>query len=140
MAIIKTESDFVVNAVSTSNAYGLMQIMEATYSDIRKKMPTDEKFSNILAEPKFAIQCGMCYLQWLNTPSLKLGGSRINIAAAYNGGCGNVRKWLETDGCARRGVLIADRIPREETRNYVKKVEENYKYYREYLGAIFADI
>lgn len=138
MAIIKTESDFRANAVSKSNACGLMQILEPTYDDIRDIMPTDKPFARVISDPQYAVKCGMCYLQWLNTPSLGLGGNKINIAAAYNGGCGNVKRWLSDAAYANGGVLIASNIPREETRNYVKKVMANYEYYREYLGLIYS--
>ena len=139
MAIIKAESDFRVNAVSRSNAYGLMQILEDTYDDISEMMPTEKRFSRLLSDPQFAVKCGMCYIQWLYTPSLGLGGSKTNIAAAYNGGCGNAKIWLADGSFSSGGVLIADRIPREETRNYVKKVMSNYAYYREYLGLIYSN-
>ncbi len=140
MAIIRTESDFIVNAVSKSNAYGLMQILEDTYNgDIKPILKTEKPFSDLLNDPEFAVKCGMCYLHWLYAPSRKLNGSMENVAAAYNGGCGNAAKWLATEGMAQDGVLIADKIPREETRNYVKKVMANYEYYKEYLGNIFTN-
>jgi soluble lytic murein transglycosylase len=140
MAIIKTESDFIVNAVSKSNAYGLMQILEDTYDgDIKPILKTDKPFSYLLKDPEFAVKCGMCYIHWLYAPSRKLNDNMINVAAAYNGGCGNAAKWLATEGLSQNGVLIADKIPREETRNYVKKVMANYEYYKEYLGNIFTN-
>jgi soluble lytic murein transglycosylase len=138
MAIIKTESDFCVNAVSKSGAYGLMQIMPVTYSDIQGMLETDKLFEKLKEDPQFAIQCGMCYIQWLHTPSLEIGNDKINIAAAYNGGPGNVSEWLKDKNLSNDGVLIADNIPRAETNNYVKKVMNNYEYYREYLGEIFS--
>ncbi len=138
MAIIKAESDFRANAVSKSNAYGLMQILEGTYADISEKMPTAKPFERLLSDPQHAVKCGMCYIQWLYTPSLGLNGSKTNIAAAYNGGCGNAKIWLADGGISSGGVLIADKIPRDETRNYVKKVMANYEYYREYLGLIYS--
>jgi len=138
MAIIRTESDFRANAVSKSNACGLMQMLEPTYDDLKEIMPTDKPFARIISDPQYAVKCGMCYLQWLHTPSLGLGGNRINIAAAYNGGCGNAKNWLSDAAYAQGGVLIPENIPREETRNYVKKVTANYEYYREYLGLIYS--
>ncbi len=140
MAIIKTESDFTQNAVSSSGAYGLMQMLEDTYNtDVKPILGTDKPFSDLLKEPEFAVKCGMCYLHWLYAPSRKLGGSMINVVAAYNGGCGNVAMWLSTEGLSENGVLIADKIPKESTARYVQKVMENYEYYNEYLGNIFSD-
>lgn len=140
MAIIKTESDFVLDAISKSNAYGLMQIMSDTYyGDIKPNIGLSEDFEYLLEDPKFAVKCGMYYLHWLYAPSRKLGGNMINVVAAYNGGCGNAAKWLTTEGLSENGVLIADKIPREETRRYVEKVMKNYAYYQEYLGNIFTE-
>lgn len=149
MAIIKTESDFRANAISSANAYGLMQIMESTYGQIQRGMPTEKKFSSLLSEPQFAVKCGMWYLQWLNTPSLGFRGNKVNISAAYNGGPGTVKNWLTESDMNHNGVLIVDKIPvstgnekvdakNTETKNYVKKVMANYEYYREYLGLIFS--
>jgi soluble lytic murein transglycosylase len=139
MAIIKTESDFRVNAVSSAGAYGLMQIMDDTYDDIKPKIGATEDFGFLLEDPKFAVRCGVYYINWLHTDSLGLGDNMINIAAAYNGGCGNVKKWLSTPGLSKNGVLVVDKIPSAETRRYVEKVISNYNYYREYLGSIFTN-
>jgi len=138
MAVIRTESDFRANVISKSGAYGLMQILEGTYREIQEGMPVNKPFSKLLSDPQHALKCGMYYIQWLHTPSLGLNDNKVNIAAAYNGGCGNAKIWLNTEGMASGGMLIADKIPREETRNYVKKVMANYEYYREYLGLIFS--
>ncbi len=141
MAIIKTESDFTVDSVSSSGAYGLMQMLEGTYNaDVKPILGTEKPFSDLLKDPEFAVKCGMCYLHWLYAPSRKLNGSMINVAAAYNGGCGNVAMWLATEGLAEDGVLITDKIPNESTRRYVQKVMANYEYYKEYLGNIFPDL
>lgn len=132
MAIIKTESDFVVNAVSSSGAYGLMQIMPATYNvDIKPSLGLEEDLEYLLEDPEFAIKCGSYYLHWLYAPSRGLNNSVVNIAAAYNGGCNEVKKWLRTDGLAQNGELIIDKIPKDETRRYVQKVLANYEYFAE---------
>ena len=132
MAIIKTESDFVVNAVSSSGAYGLMQIMPATYNvDIKSSLGLEEDFEYLLEDPEFAIKCGSYYLHWLYAPSRGLNNSVVNIAAAYNGGCNEVKKWLGTEGLAQNGELIIEKIPKDETRRYVQKVLANYEYFAE---------
>jgi soluble lytic murein transglycosylase len=112
-------------------------------------LETDKLFEKLKEDPQFAIQCGMCYIQWLHTPSLEIGNDKINIAAAYNGGLGNVSEWLKDKNLSNDGVLIVDKIPTDtgnekvdnknkETKNYIKKVLNNYEYYREYLGEIFS--
>ena len=79
MAIIKTESDFRLNAVSRTGASGLMQILETTYDEIKSGMKTDEPYSALLRDGQFAVKCGMYYVQWLHTPSLKIGTDTILV-------------------------------------------------------------
>ena len=57
------------------------------------------------------------------------GGNAVLVAAAYNAGSGNVRRWIAQNGDPRMpgaDVLrwIED-IPFSETRNYVQRVLEN---------------
>lgn len=135
MAIIKTESDFVVNAVSSSGAYGLMQIMPATYKiDIKTSMDLTEDFEYLLEDPEFAIKCGTYYLHWLYADSRMLGGSMINVIASYHGGCNAVVSWLSSDELAKDGELIVSKIPIKETGRYVEKVLANYEYYNNIFG------
>lgn len=130
MAIIKTESDFMVNAVSASGAYGLMQIMPDTYNtDIKPSINLEENFEHLIEDPEFAVKCGMYYLHWLYAPSRGLNNSIVNVAAAYNGGCNAVKEWLGTEGLSENGELIIENIPRAETKRYVEKVLANYEYF-----------
>jgi soluble lytic murein transglycosylase len=57
------------------------------------------------------------------------GGSYPLAVAAYNAGPGNVNKWLRSNGDPRIGSIDwidwIERIPLQETRNYVQRVLEN---------------
>jgi soluble lytic murein transglycosylase len=59
-------------------------------------------------------------------------------AAAYNGGPGNLNKWLARYGDPRQGKVDLidwiESIPFEETRNYVQRVLENLAIYRHRAG------
>ena len=58
---------------------------------------------------------------------------KISIAlAAYNGGMGNVNKWLDDEKYSSDGETL-DYIPFKETREYVKKVRREQKVYEEIL-------
>ena len=46
------------------------------------------------------------------------------VITAYNGGSGNVSKWLKNDAYSRDGNKLHE-IPFEETKNYLEKVKEN---------------
>ena len=126
MAVIATESSFDAADVSTSGSIGLMQLKEDTYrEDIQANLHLEEEF-DALFDAEFNIQCGTYYLHWLDD---RLDGFE-QLAAAYNGGIGNVREWLKDERYSEDGVtLILDAIPREETRRYVAKVMANYEKY-----------
>ncbi|MEG2583466.1 MAG: lytic transglycosylase domain-containing protein [Oscillospiraceae bacterium] len=93
-SIIRTESRFDQYAVSGAGAKGLMQIQDETAEDCKAKM--NEKFNipDDLYIPEVNIKIGCFYLSHL----LELYDGNVETAvAAYNGGLGNVNKWLEND-------------------------------------------
>ena len=51
------------------------------------------------------------------------------VITAYNGGSGNVSKWLKNDAYSIDGNKLHE-IPFEETKNYLEKVKENYRVYK----------
>ncbi|MBQ8496782.1 MAG: lytic transglycosylase domain-containing protein [Clostridia bacterium] len=128
MAIIKAESTFDPTCLSPSGAKGLMQILRSTYNDdIKGNLGLEEDYDD-LASGKFNVKCGTYYLYWL---SWYLDGKE-QIAAAYNGGIGNVQRWLKDPSYSNDGItLLVEQIPDEGVRNYVNTV---MKYYREYCS------
>ena len=63
-----------------------------------------------------------------------VGGSRPMAFAAYNAGPGRVAQWIAAYGDPRKGADMVDwveRIPFEETRDYVQRVSENLGVYRQ---------
>ncbi len=126
MAVIRAESTFDPVCLSSSGAKGLMQILKSTYEeDIKVHLALEESYED-LENGKFNVMCGAYYLHWL---SRYLTGNE-QILAAYNGGIGNVRRWLKDEKYSRDGkTLIVESIPNEGVRNYVKRVSG---YYAEY--------
>ena len=55
------------------------------------------------------------------------------VLAAYNGGEGNVKKWLGDTKYSKDGKTLYY-IPYEETRNYVKKVSTYFELYKDIYG------
>ncbi|MCG4722862.1 transglycosylase SLT domain-containing protein, partial [Alistipes putredinis] len=55
------------------------------------------------------------------------------VIAAYNGGSGNVNKWLNDEAYSKDGNKLHE-IPFNETKNYLGKVKENYIIYKSLYG------
>ncbi|MDD5090180.1 MAG: lytic transglycosylase domain-containing protein [Candidatus Wallbacteria bacterium] len=127
LSVIREESRFDRSVVSKAGAKGLMQIMDDTYKwilGLRKK-----KFTSLsrLFEERENIENGCWYLRYLTD---RFSGSDIPlllVLASYNGGPGNVNRWLNKWG--PDDLLLF--IPFQETRNYLRKVFRSYYHYRD---------
>lgn len=126
-AIIRAESNFDENALSTSNAIGLMQLLENTAKEIAIDYLEMKNFvKDDLYNPELNIKIGLKYFSNL----LNEYDYSYNLAlAAYNGGTGNVKKWIEQGIISNTGDNI-EKIPFKETNNYVRKINRNYKIYQ----------
>jgi len=124
-AVIREESHFRHDAVSLAGAMGLMQIMPATGKDIASRLGmtiTD----NDLLNPEISIKFGSFYISSM----MNMFNADIDRAmAAYNGGPGNVRKWLESS------FMTSDEdfptaVTFLETQEYITKVRNSYHIYK----------
>lgn len=115
-AVIKVESKFKSDAVSSAGAIGLMQVTPDTFIWLSKK--TEDKYEdvNLLYNPDINIKYGVYYLSWLYSRY----GSWETALAAYNAGHGKADEWLDDPEYSQNGVLT--NIPYRETREYVEKV------------------
>lgn len=121
MAVIKVESNFVPEAKS-AYAGGLMQLTEETAQWNAKKMGLE---SYDYMDPETNIKIGCHYLRHLIDEY-----DNVDTAlAAYNGGMGNVSKWLSDSRYSDDGETLKY-IPFPETRNYVVKVNNNWENYK----------
>ncbi len=127
MAVIKTESNFIPDADS-GKATGLMQLTEETGKWTAKKLNID--YDEIdLEDPEDNIMLGCCYLKYLIDYY-----KNVDVAlAAYNGGMGNVDKWLKDKRYSDDKKTLHD-IPFKETREYVERVNSQWKRYKEIYG------
>ncbi|AIS52076.1 lytic transglycosylase catalytic [Thermoanaerobacter kivui] len=125
-AVIKVESNFNPNAVSSKNAIGLMQILPETGSWVAKKIGIKNYKEDLLFDPKYNIQIGTWYLSYL----LKTFDGNVQLAvAAYNGGSGNVDNWLKDKRFSKDGKKLHN-VPFPETDRYIKKVLGVYNLYK----------
>ncbi len=128
-SIIREESRFDANAVSSSNAYGLMQLLPTTAGSIAKKLNfkiTSANMAKALCEPSVNINFGCNYLNYL----LKLfKGNLIYTIGSYNGGPGAMQGWIKqatAKGYSDDVDVFIETIPVSESRNYIKKVLSSF--------------
>lgn len=142
-AIAKTESAFNPFAVSSANAYGLMQVVPASAGrEVREHLTgKDQKPSpKFLLDPANSIEYGSAYLHIL---ARRYFGEIKNVAsrelctiAAYNGGPNAVFGIFGKDrDAAVRNInalspkavyqRLTSKLPAAETRRYVDKVLRN---------------
>lgn len=132
-AISRQESGFNPSAKSHAKAAGLMQIMPATASFITRKRSYRTTDRHLLLNPETNIAIGQTYINHLLDEPL-IEKSIVRLLAAYNGGPGNLRKWLRKVDHQNDVFLLIESIPARETRYYVKNVITNLAMYRAQLG------
>ena len=130
-AITRQESNFQVDAVSTSNARGLMQLLPTTAQMVARRLGVPHQYAWLTTDPTHNIRLGSAYIQ---DRLDSFGGVMAFAAAAYNAGGGRVNEWLGTYGDPRSGSIRLldwmELIPFGETRNYAQRVIENVAVYR----------
>lgn len=122
-AVIKTESDFSSNAVSSVGAIGLMQLMPQTFDWVKMKLG-EEGTSALLYDPETNIRYGTFYLSYLKMRY----GVWTTAFAAYNAGFGRVDEWLENPDYADANGILLD-TPYAETTAYMKKINKTIEIY-----------
>ena len=129
-SVIKAESNFNPNATSHKNARGLMQIIDNTGIWAAEKIGIEGFKVESLYDPEVNIKIGCWYLRSLRSEIYQYNGEMNNdlVLAAYNGGIGNVQKWLQNSQYSSSGKAL-DKIPFKETENYVKRVNNYWKIY-----------
>ncbi|MBE6576545.1 MAG: lytic transglycosylase domain-containing protein [Ruminococcaceae bacterium] len=126
-AVIKVESDFDPRARSSAGARGLMQMMPKTFEWLTGEEHLGENLdTEELYEPEVSIKYGTYYLNYLHK---KFNNNWNTALAAYNGGEGNVTKWLKDAEYSDDGITLKD-IPFDETKDYVKKVNREIDTYK----------
>ena len=130
-AVARQESEFIWHAASGAGAKGIMQILPSTAASTAKRAGVAYDYARLLVDPAFNTQLGAAFLGQVMED---LDGSRVLAYAAYNAGPGRVAQWIAAYGDPRKGADPVDwveRIPFEETRDYVERVSENLGVYRQ---------
>lgn len=130
LSVIRTESAFQKDAVSLSNARGLMQLLPSTAESVAQLLGEAKPGEEDLFEVDTNIRYGSYYLYLL----VDAFDSVPMALAAYNGGPFNMVSLIS----ARDDIsmdLFVETLPFSETSNYVRRVLESvYNYEMAYLG------
>lgn len=133
-AFMRQESAFNPWAESPAGAKGLMQLMPQTAAamDDRGLRTVSDIF-----DPEVNVTLGQRYIKHLLDHEI-VGSDLIRLAAAYNGGPGNLSKWKrdqDSRGQSRDDALVfIESLPSPETRHFITRVLFNYWIYSERLG------
>jgi soluble lytic murein transglycosylase len=125
-AVIYSESRLIEGRTSSAGAIGLMQVTPATAKDIARRSGGTAFEIEDLDTPQVNIAYGAFYLRYLLD---RYGGNETLAVAAYNGGEGNVDRWIDDARSAGRPFRVRE-IPFPETRLYVGKVLDARAEYR----------
>ncbi len=124
-AVIYAETKFDPRP-SPAGAQGLMQILPATAYYLAELSGGSGFTASDLADPSVNVAYGSYYLRYLLD---HYRGNEMLAVAAYNGGLGNVDKWVARAQAAGRRLSVGE-IPFPQTREYVQRVLNAERAYR----------
>ncbi|MBI3793392.1 MAG: transglycosylase SLT domain-containing protein [Nitrospinae bacterium] len=126
LSIIRQESRYDAEAVSSANAYGLMQLILPTAELTAQKLGMRGITTENLKTPEINIKLGVNYLAGL----IKGEKGAVPLAlGVYNAGprfMEKIKKRFSTDNME----IFVEQVPYQETKDYIKKVLRNYFIYR----------
>lgn len=124
-SVIKCESGFNPDAVSSIGARGLMQLTKDTFEWVRMKIGDDESLSY---DEMFDAQTNIRYGVFLLSKLKAEFDENSTTLCAYHAGRGITNKWLENPEYSSDGVVV-DNIPYADTDTYVKRVLKTLEIY-----------
>jgi len=135
LGLARQETEFNSSTVSGAGARGILQVMKVTADHICRDYKIKCTHAKLLSDDSYNIMIASAYVadrldDW--------NGSYVLGLPSYNAGPGRTRQWVREFGDPREAgmdpVDWIERIPIEETRNYVAKVLSNIQVYRARLG------
>lgn len=130
VSVIRVESKFAAQARSPKGAVGLMQLMPETAEWIAVQLEYPEFQLSDLEKPEVNIKFGSWYLASLKK---EFKDNEFLLLAAYNGGRGNVKQWMQRYGWTMRFQEV-EQIPFRETKEYVGRVLHDKRRYQQLYG------
>lgn len=127
LAIMKQESSFRARAKSPAGARGLVQLVFDTAIKYKDEAGYKNLQPDHLYDPETNIAIGSIYIRELKK---QFDNMYEPVAASYNAGEDNAERWLARTKPHEAGIFAAE-VGFAETKNYVFKVMNNYRVYRE---------
>ena len=126
LAVARQESTYRPGLTSSAGARGIMQLMPATAQWMTEvESALSPSITANLDDPLNSLRLGAYYIRRMINRS---GGNLVYAIASYNAGPGNVDRWRDRFGNISTEEF-ADRIPFQETHNFVRRVLGNYAAY-----------
>lgn len=131
-SIIRRESLFEFDAISSAGAIGLMQLMPRTARLLAKNAKVRNLKTSTVYLPYNNLRLGITNAYELMQRFKK---KLPLVLAAYNSGDGVVRRWMKKYGTSDLDEFV-ENIEYEETKIFVKEVSKNFYFYSKlYPGA-----
>ncbi len=135
LGIARQETEFNTQIVSGAGARGLLQVMPVTARHVCRDHKIKCDIPRLLSDKVYNTMIGSAYI---GDRMGEFDGNYPLTLAGYNAGPGRARQWIKAFGDPRSANLDAvdwiERIPFEETREYVGKVLSNIQIYRARIG------
>ncbi|MFO0607192.1 MAG: transglycosylase SLT domain-containing protein [Polyangiales bacterium] len=128
-AIMRQESGFNARDVSNARAIGLLQMVPPTTRRVAESLHLEYR-EEMLFDPAYNIRVGGWYIGRLYR---QYHGVVPRAAGSFNAGPGAMNRWVQGFGGEDLDVFV-ERIPFDETRNYVRRVTQNLARYRYLYG------
>ncbi len=135
LGIARQETEFNTLTVSGAGAKGLLQVMTVTAKHVCRDYKIKCDIGRLLTDPAYNAMLASAYI---GDRMEEFSGSYVLTIAGYNAGPGRARQWIREFGDPRDPKVDPidwiERIPIQETREYVGKVLSNVQVYRARLG------
>jgi soluble lytic murein transglycosylase len=124
---MRQESGYDPTVVSGSDAIGLLQLLPGVAQGLARELGDPVPTRDDLMRPEVNIHLAAAYVAALLAA---FGGQAPFAIAGYNAGGGRIRHWLQTAPAGEQLDHFVERIPIDQTRNYVRRVTTHLIRYR----------
>jgi soluble lytic murein transglycosylase len=135
LGLARQETEFNTLIVSGAGAKGLLQVMTVTAKHVCRDYKIKCNIDKLISDPSYNAMLASAYV---GDRMEDFSGSYVLTIAGYNAGPGRAREWIREFGDPRDPKVDPidwiERIPIQETREYVAKVLANVQIYRARIG------